>query len=225
MTDPEEHVRNLAAEALAGANPTGWFERLYAEADAGDAVVPWDRGSPHRLLVRWTQNKRLHGEGKRALVVGCGLGEDAEFVSAFGYDTFAFDVSATAIRNARERFPSTKVRYRTADLLDPPDNWPGSFDLVVESLTVQSLPDSLRDSAIGQVSEMVGPGGTLVVIAAVWEERAEPEPGPPWPLTKAEVEAFATGSLRAATIEEVVDAGPPETHRWLAEFHRPRKRN
>src|SRR2546423_15065355 len=40
MTDPDEHLYRLAAESLAAGDPTGWFQRLYA--DAGSAV-PWDR--------------------------------------------------------------------------------------------------------------------------------------------------------------------------------------
>ena len=49
--DPDEHSRRLAAESLADDDPTGWFERLYAQASDGEAVVPWDRGVPNRLLV------------------------------------------------------------------------------------------------------------------------------------------------------------------------------
>lgn len=105
MTDPDEHVRRLAAESLTGDDPTGWFERLYTQASAGQAVVPWDRGAPHALLVDWADGR--HGTG-RALVVGCGLGSDAEFVAGLGYDTVAFDVSVSAVRASRERFPGSQ---------------------------------------------------------------------------------------------------------------------
>ena len=53
-TDPDADARRLAAEALAEDKPTGWFERLYAAAEEGEAVVPWDRGAPHPLLAEWT---------------------------------------------------------------------------------------------------------------------------------------------------------------------------
>jgi hypothetical protein len=29
-------------------DPTGWFEALYAAAEAGEAVVPWYRRAPNR---------------------------------------------------------------------------------------------------------------------------------------------------------------------------------
>jgi hypothetical protein len=99
--DPDLRARRLAAEALAAGEPTAWFEPLYAAAEAGQAVVPWDRGVPHQLLVAWAEATSVEGAGRRALVVGCGLGEDAEFVATLGFDTLAFDVSASAIRAAR----------------------------------------------------------------------------------------------------------------------------
>ena len=52
----------------------------------------------------------------------------------------------------------------------------------------------------------------------------EAGPWPPWPITRAEIEAFATGTtgLAPVKIEEVADAGQePPGRRWLAEFRRP----
>ncbi|GGO98886.1 hypothetical protein GCM10012280_64050 [Wenjunlia tyrosinilytica] len=223
--DPEEHARRLAAESLSADDPTGWFERLYAEAEQGEAVVPWDRGAPHRMLVEWARAAGLDGHGRTALVIGSGLGEDAEFFSGLGFRTVAFDVSATAVRAARRRFPDSTVRYLTADLLDTPDDWEKVFDLVVESLTVQALPRSVRLEAVARVAGTVGPGGTLIVVAAARDKRDDPDQGPPWPLTRAEVESFATGDLRPVRIEAVRDAQQPGVRRWRAQFHRDRPRH
>ena len=51
--DPDEDARRLSGEALRAGDATGWFERLYAEAADGQAIVPWDRRAPHPLLVDW----------------------------------------------------------------------------------------------------------------------------------------------------------------------------
>ena len=98
--------------------------------------------------MEWVEARRPDGAGRRAIVVGSGLGDDAELVAGLGYATVAFDIAPTAVRTAQERFPGSAVEYRTADLLDPPPGWPGAFDLVVECITVQSLPDPPRREAI-----------------------------------------------------------------------------
>jgi SAM-dependent methyltransferase len=196
---------------------TDWFERLYLAAEAGEATVPWDRGAPNPLLVEWAQARPPAGDGHSALVVGSGLGHDAEYVAALGFRTTAFDISETAVRTTRRRFPDSPVDYLVADLLDPPTEWGGSFDLVVESITVQSLPPSLHPEAIAQVVRMVAPGGTLIVHSGAREEHEEPD-GPPWPLTRAEIESFASGDLHPVKIEEL--RGPDGVHRWRAELRR-----
>jgi SAM-dependent methyltransferase len=195
---------------MSEAEATGWFEPLYVAAAQGRMTVPWDREAPHPLLVDWAQGRSFAGGG--ALVVGCGLGEDAEFVAALGFATTAFDISATAIRTARARFPDSAVDYRVADLLDPPAEWAGAFDFVLESYTVQALPESLRAAATARVTSFVAPGGTLVVVAAA-RDAGVPVDGPPWPLAPAEIEAFAAEDLDPVRIERSDD-------RWRAEFRR-----
>jgi SAM-dependent methyltransferase len=152
------------------------------------------------------------------MVVGAGLGADAEYVSGLGFDTVAFDVSPTAVETTRRRYPESRVGYEVADLLAPPARWREAFDLVVESLTVQSLPEDTHPLTIAEVGRMVAPGGTLLVIAT---GRAEGQAvdGPPWPLTRGEVESFAQGGLGAVRIEGTRDADG--ILRWRAEFRRP----
>ena len=202
-------------------DPTGWFEPLYRAAEAGEALVPWDHHAASPLLVSWAASLRLRGDGRRAIVVGCGLGDDAEHVASLGFRTVAFDIAPTAIAGARRRFPESAVEYVVADLLKLPAEWRFAFDLVVEHITVQALPESVRPAAIAAVAALVAPGGTLLVISgARWED--EPADGPPWPLVRAEVEAFATGGLEVVTIEEVAAGRDrPWSRAWRAEFRRP----
>lgn len=219
---PAEEVGRLAAASVAAGDPTGWFEELYAAAARGDAVVPWDRGTPHWLLTEWAEGRALDGAGQRAMVVGCGLGADAEYVAGLGFDTVAFDISATAVRLVRERFPGSAVDYQVADLLDPPAAWDRSFDLVVESQTIQALPDPARREATAQIARMVAPGGRLVVICLAREPDEPPAPHPPWSITRAEVGAFEAAGLAPVRVEDLPDAGRvPPGRRWRAEFVRP----
>lgn len=210
----------MAAESIAAGDPTGWFERVYAAAAAGRAVVPWDRGAPGRYLTAWAADRRLRGAGRRAVVAGCGLGDDAEFIAGLGFETTAFDISATAIATARRRFPGSAVRYQTADLLSPPEDWQQAFDLVVESLVLQALPDPPRRDAITSLGGLVAPGGTLIAVARA-REPGQPVDGPPWALTRAEIDALAGGGLQPVAIEDLTDPQMPWPRRWRAEFRRP----
>jgi SAM-dependent methyltransferase len=243
----ENDADRLAGPSLAAGDATGWFDRLYREAADGRAVVPWDAPTPSGGLDSAGLGR---GDGRRALVVGCGLGRDAEFVAGLGYATTAFDISPTAVRAAAARHPGSPVDYRVADLLEPPSEWAGAWDLVVESNTVQALPRSLRPRATAAVASFAAPGGTLLVLAAAADSPpgaasdspaaaaadssspAAPDSpsgaapgspagdGPPWPLTAGEVAAFAGGGLREVSVERL----PSERFdgRWRALFTRPR---
>ena len=202
-------------------DPTGWFEELYVKAEAGEAEVPWNREVPNPRLVSWAEAHTIDGAKRRALVVGSGLGSDAEYVSQLGFDTTAFDIAPTAIRVTKERFPDSKVHYLVADLLDPPPEWREAFDFVLENITVQALPPRLHPEATRRVTEFVAPGGTLLVLAAAGEEGDDPD-GPPWPLTRREIEAFASScDLETVRIEHLSLPGESFPNRWRAEFRRP----
>jgi SAM-dependent methyltransferase len=221
MTTPDDLARRLAAEAIADGDPTAWFERIYAAAQAGQTAVPWDRGAPVRLLLDWAAaTGGLRGAGRRAVVVGCGLGADAEFIAGCGFDTTGFDISPTAIQGARQRHPGSPVHYATADLLHLPADWQQAFDLVFESNTLQALPEPPRGAAIAAIGTLVAPGGTLLALARA-REPAEPDDGPPWALTRTEIDALAGSGLSPVRIEDLREPGPLPARRWRAELTRP----
>ena len=75
-------ARELAAEYLAKGEPTGWFEQLYREAEKGAARIPWADLSPNPNLLAFWAKHPIAGAGKRAINIGCGLGDDAEQLAA-----------------------------------------------------------------------------------------------------------------------------------------------
>jgi SAM-dependent methyltransferase len=215
--DPDEDVRRLSGEAHPADDATGWFELLYAQAAEGRAVVPWDRRAPHPLLVEWIE-RHPASSACRTLVVGCGLGDDAAYLAAQGYRVIAFDISQSAIEAARRRFPTSPVDFRVADLLNPPAEWREHFDLVVDTYTTQSLPIRLRPTVTLHVGRFVAPGGMLLELA-VARDPGEPMDGPPWPLSRDDVESFAVDGLETVSVEEIRE--PPDMRRWRAVFRRP----
>lgn len=213
-------ARALAAEFIQKGDPTGWFEALYREAEEGKSTVPWAdyRVSPY-LASFWTAHPQQTA-GKSALVVGSGPGDDAEQLAAWGFRTTAFDISETAIRASRKRFPHFTVDYHTANLLDPPAQWRGHFDFVFEANTLQVLPASLRPPAAKNIASFLRPGGLLLVVAR-GREPSDPEGQMPWPLTRAEISAFVAHGLEELSFEVMPDLDEPDVRRFRALFHLP----
>ncbi|MBB3044042.1 methyltransferase domain-containing protein [Nocardioides soli] len=193
---------------------SGIFEEFYASAEAGGARPPWDYGAPRPQLVEWAETRDLAGSGREALVVGCGYGADAEFLALLGFRTTGFDFAPTAIAAARRTYPDSEVDYLVADVLDLPRAWQGRFDLVVESLTVQSMPPEQHSVAAQSIAALVAPAGTLLVLATTRDEGAEVE-GPPWPLSRTELDAFAYRGLALRRVERIQDGAW-----WRAELTR-----
>jgi len=175
--------------------PVDWFEELYAGADRGGEGIPWASMKTHASFAEWLGRHTLAGAGKTALVVGCGMGDDAVELESLGFDVTAFDVSKSAIRFCKERFEQSKVEFVAADLFTPPAQWSRKFDFVLEIYTVQALPPRYEDTAIERIASFVAPGGRLLVVAEVGEGPRSFDKGPPWLLTPQHVDAFAAHGL------------------------------
>src|SRR5438552_18090454 len=106
-----------------------FFESFYARAGRDYSQIPWARLSPRPVLVDWL-DAEPPAAGTLALVVACGLGDDAEELARRGCVVDAFDVSPTAIETARRRFPESTVAYRVADLFELPSEWRGRFHVM-----------------------------------------------------------------------------------------------
>lgn len=219
MSENRRIARELAASALHAGEPLQWFEQLYRQADRDPSVIPWADETVNPNLAVWLERTQRKGQGKSALVVGCGLGDDAEALRMRGFDVTAFDVSATCIEWCRERFEDSSVRYVTADLLDAPDNWQGQFDFVFEAYTLQVLPEEIRRIAAERIASFVADGGTLLVVSRGRDE-SDPCGSMPWPLVRADLSSFCDGGLEEVRFEDYVEAEDPPVRRFRAEYFR-----
>ncbi len=197
----------LQAENLAkGGEFTDWFEELYAKADGNAAMVPWGDQEPRQGLVEW-MSTRPQGGGAKALDVGCGLGDNAAFLDANGYDVTAIDLSHSAIEWAEKRFADSAVKFRQADLFDLPDELIGQFDLVHETYTLQALPDTIRPKLFQAIADLIALDGRLLVITRSRDADVVPD-GPPWPLAKSELDAFLALGMSERSVTKTVEVKP-----------------
>jgi len=218
--DARQQARDLAREYLHRGSFLDWFEILYASAGDNPEVVPWADGRPNPHLVEWITEAGPPAPGSRAVVVGCGLGDDAEFLAARGLAVTAFDLAPSAVRWCRRRFPDTRVDYLVADLLNPPVHWHRRFDLVFEAYTLQSLPPDMLGRAVTAVVGLLAPRGRLLVVTRGRDE-SEPADGPPWPLTRAALRAFIEEGLAEVGFQDDLDGREdPPVRRFRALYER-----
>jgi ubiquinone/menaquinone biosynthesis C-methylase UbiE len=211
-------ARQIAHRHIDGGDPLGWFETLYAQAGGDPSIIPWADLKPNPNLIDWLNQNGPGGSGL-ALKVGSGLGDDAQELARWGFNTTAFDISKSAIAHSRSRFPDSVVSYVVADLFSAPVEWRGRFDLVLESYTLQVLPPALRTDAIRCIASFVSPGGTLLVIAR-GREPGDPEGKMPWPLTKQELALFRNHGLTEVSFEDYMDNEKPPVRRFRATYCR-----
>ena len=219
----DERVKSIIASHFERNDPLGWFDEVYKTASGSTEGIPWADERPNVHLVAWLDRERVSGNGRRAMVTGCGLGDDAEELARRGFNVTAFDISATAIDWARRRFAGSSVTYAAADLFDVPAGWRGAFDFVFEAYTVQALPRALRARAIESVARLVRPKGGELLVVCRGREDHEDEGTLPWPLSHAELRLFESHGLRRISFENFfADDRPdePPIRRFRALYRR-----
>ena len=172
------------------------FEEIYVQAGQDFTSIPWAALAPDAALAAWL-DQQPPPTADRALIIGCGLGDDAEEATRHGYEVTAFDLSPTAIGHCRDRFPESAVDYQVADLFHLPATWVGTFGLVVEIRTLQSLPLPQRADATAAIAATVRPGGRAFVHCLARDD-GEPPVSRPWPVSPGELHGFIEAGLREA---------------------------
>jgi len=175
---------------------TLWFNELYKKYKNNHQDIPWARLKVNSLLETYINSKDSHS-GK-ALVIGCGLGDDARALEIAGYDVVAIDVSEAALESARERFDDSKVRFVKQDIFEMPEAYSEYFDFVFEAFTIQSLPIVFREKMIKSIINTIDVNGELLVVA---HKKEKDFAGPPWPLQEDEINLFSLHGMKEISNE------------------------
>lgn len=204
MTENRTSVQNLAQQYIEAGKPKEWFEILYSQANNDEKLVPWANMQPNHNLVQWLDDHHIQGQEKTALVIGCGLGDDAEELAKRGFNVTAFDISPSAIKWCQNRFINSSVNYQVSDLFNPPAEWNQSFDFILESYTLQSLPISLSSQSMPLIADFLTVDGTLLIICRGrnLEDKLEKVP---YPLTQNYLTQFVDVGLSLQQFEDYFD--------------------
>lgn len=219
MNKPKNETRKRLS--IQEDQPTNWFEPLYSSSSKDGGGVPWANMKTHPSFTNWLGQNKQNGEGKLALVVGCGMGDDVIELESLGFQVTAFDVSATAIEYCKERFPQSKVEFEQADLLGDQPQWQRKFDFVLEIFTVQALPPKYEKELIQNISDFVAPGGQLLVVAEVSRKQRDFANGPPWVLTPEHIDSFVSCGLKVQA--KIVEKSQLDTDEgiYVTTFNKP----
>jgi cyclopropane fatty-acyl-phospholipid synthase-like methyltransferase len=167
----------------------------------------WNSGStpnyPHEKVVQFIfrtfpRKKREH---VRLLDLGCGSGVHTQFLASEGFDVVARDLSPVGVANTLARCAAVgcpaDVAVGTVDAINAPDE---SFDGVVSIGVLDCAGPAVLSAAIGEVTRVLRPGGTaLLILASDTDFRVSgPNPLGLYGFTDAEVKA-----VRAQVIDKL----------------------
>jgi SAM-dependent methyltransferase len=148
----------------------GWSGEDFAERYAsGDADAWGYRGSAqHRRRAEWILEALPRETFASALEVGCAQGFLTERIAARAERVVACDLSAAAVRQARENCRGlSNVEFRVADIRR---GFPGeAFDLCLFSDVLYYLSAAETDGVLAEAARKVAPGGFLM-IANEWRD-------------------------------------------------------
>lgn len=221
-TEAREQTKKLAAAFLEKGDATGWFEELYRESAGDINKIPWADLEPNKFLRRWAEETNLRGDGRTALVVGCGLGDDARFLFDLGFEVTAFDISETAIEWAKRLHAGTSIDFHVADLLAAPPHWRKAFEFVLEVYTIQPLPIEMRPQVIESIGNFVAPEGKLAVVARGREDDEEPLELP-WALSRRDLSLFEQNGFNQIGFTEMFGDEEEPVRRFIVEYQRRRR--
>jgi len=194
--------RDIIEEYLSTGNYSATFEEIYALAQESDGHPPWAYMQATPDLVQWAEKSKVSGENQKALVVGCGMGDDAEFLAQAEFTVTAFDVSETAIRICKERFSDSEVAYHQADLFKLPEDWQGAFDFVLENRTIQSLPVSMMTQSMNAIAKLVREKGKLLILCN-GRDHTDTANNIPHPLSHEELATFSDYGLSEKYFDDI----------------------
>jgi len=196
---------------------TAWFEELYKNSGEDESAIPWAKLTVNVFLQQYLENHT--GTRGKALVIGCGLGDDAMALDEAGFDTVAIDISPSALEWAQKRFPDATILFEEHNIFEMPQKYIGYFDFVFEAFTIQSLPLRYRADMIKAISSVLAPAGKLLVVAHAKNE-GEVYKGPPYPVLANELGLFKMQGLKELSFSIYEEPSGPSSLKYVALYQR-----
>jgi len=173
--------------------PDFWSERFE------QGFMPWDRGGVPARLLRFVAEA---GRPYVTLIPGCGTGYEVGALSQAGWDVTAIDFSGAAVEAARKVLGPWGNRVVEADFFTFAPAQP--VELIYERAFFCALPPRMRGAIAGRWADLLPPGGLL---AGFFFFDDTPK-GPPFGITRDELDALLAPSFERIVDEDVADSLP-----------------
>jgi len=185
----------------------GEWERIYRTR--GYKKVPWHSGQPDKRLVQLVNRKRIP-KGK-VLDMCSGDGTNSIYLASKGFEVYGVDISATAVRIARERCHKRNVScvYRVGDVLQPP--FRELFSFIFDRGCFHHLSNEDKLKYVDTVKKLLRPGGKFFLLCFS-------DKNPPFEknLTREDIQGYFGRDFRIHFIKDSVHREPPHgTKRYL----------
>lgn len=123
----------------------------------------WDLGEPSPVLTGHLSRPDAPPPGK-AVVLGCGSGQDALWLAASGFEVTGIDFAPSALRAARSRAATIKLEvcFMQQDLFNLDRALLGQFDYVVEHTCFCAIAPDRRPDYVRVARSLLKPSGELL---------------------------------------------------------------
>lgn len=193
------------------------FDALYRGEDFTEGLSferpPWDIGEPQPVLVELADSGGFSGA---VLDIGCGLGDNALFLTERGYRVTGVDGSPAGLTQARERARrrGLDIEFREGDATSL-DGLEQRFDSVLDSALYHCLPEESRADYAAAIRRVSNPGAALHLFCfsdtqpesvpfAVSKDDLHANLGPHWDIISIEPKKYAT-AFTADTFHALAD--------------------
>lgn len=126
----------------------------------------------------------------RVAVPGCGRGHDCRLLARAGYQVWGFDFAPAALEAARglAAREGVAVTFEAEDVFGLGGRYAGFFDGVWEYTCFPALDPRRRAAYVTVLATILRPGGWLLACFFPVRPEVPPRPpGPPFPVTRAEI--------------------------------------
>jgi len=187
-------------------------ERRHWEQVYADMGTPWDLGGPCPALDEVTEAARLQGfrDGCTVAVPGCGLGHDAAWLAARGFQATGLDLVPEALDRARAVYGEPPA-WRVGDWLAGAH---GPFEAILDHTFFVALHPDQRPEVVANHARNLLPGGFWL---GIFYHRVR-QPGiRPWAVQPEELRALAEPFFEVLDLQSARTSHPRRLGRecWM----------